>query len=186
MARWCYAVNGVAALAYLALMGWGFAARQPAGNFLAVFALIALLPYALMAGLARHFYSSRVVTTTVFVVSLLGAGLTLCIDCWALEGVYQDSLLDKTKLGPEEEILPFFVGAAVALVIWFVLQVFTFGLLFLASLLWQSLSKRFRAIPDEKPPRPLPLDPWRGVVAREIPGGFTRRDQATADRSGLA
>src|SRR5262245_7063015 len=89
MARWCYAVNAVAALAYLALMGWGFAARQPGGRFLAVFALIALLPYALMAGLARQFSSSRAITVTVFVVSLLGAASTLFIDYGAMQAVYK-------------------------------------------------------------------------------------------------
>jgi len=173
MARWCYAVNAVAALTYLGLVGWGYASKPSAGEFLAVFALIELLPYAMMAGLARCFSYSRVITTGVFFLSLAGAGLTLSLDYWMLAYVKKN-----------DDAVP----AGALLVIWFFLQLIAFIVLFIASCLWQSPDRRRdRLDSDEQQAlRPLPLDRWRDVAPPAIPGGIAVRDQATADRPGLA
>jgi hypothetical protein len=85
MARWCYAVNAVAALAHLAILEIGLVLHYPINTgppygFLASWFVLALVPYALMAGVARRFSDSRAVTTTAFVVSLLGALAAVPID----------------------------------------------------------------------------------------------------------
>src|SRR5262245_47441745 len=100
MARWCYAVNVAGALAYRALMSWGYAARQPGGSFLATFAIPELAPYTVLAVLARHGSSSRDFTRAVLLLSLASAVLSLTLDWWAMNGVYQESL-PRPKPGPE-------------------------------------------------------------------------------------
>lgn len=81
----CYAVNGIAAAAYVGLIVWGLIAAPDAGFVLAFFAPLAVIPYLLAAGAATAFASRRAASRALLVVSLISSAFAIFVDFLAAE-----------------------------------------------------------------------------------------------------